>query len=939
MPEIGGCANRPRLYGFKSALGFAAVLALAGCSMTQQQVATVCGSIGAACRLVQGKDAAQLPFETADFRLSLQTSSQTLVSLQPKSSTDDFDFAPSNRFFSRLGDGAYRLGDIDLRLRQAGTGNWRDYSSAFKRVPVLPLVPTGNQLASANISASMGEGFPLQVVRTWAVDGGKLVLSFRLSNPGPDAIEIGGLGLPMIFDNILDDRDLDQAHQQASFYDPYVGEDAGYLQVTRLNGAGPVLLVLPEKNTPFELYKPILDEKDAAGRSKIYNDPQARDTTFEGFYDWMVAAKGFADTEWKGVEQWNRPTSITLQPGESRDIGVRFVLAPNQQGIEATLIANQRPVAVGLPGYVVPTDMPAQLFLHAAEGVKRIEVYPQQAMTISEGVPAGRGWIRYAVTGKVPGRARLAISYDDGSVQTVHYLVTRPQADAVKSLGHFLTTRQWYDDPGDAFGRSPSVMSYDREAGRIVTEDGRVWIAGLSDEGGAGSWLAAFMKQLDNPDPAEVAKLETFAATVLWGRLQVADGANKYGVRNSLFYYDEAAFPGTYDKQFDWTTWAAWNKERAYGTGRSFNYPHVAAAWWTLYRLARFHDGLATRESWQTYLTRAAETVTAMVNQAPRYVPFGQMEGDVFIDIIADLRREGRDADAARLEMLMKKRADRWKKLAYPFGSEMPWDSTGQEEVYAWMRHFGHDAEAESTKKVILAYDPAIPHWGYNGSARRFWDFQYAGKQQRIERQLHHYGSSINALPLFDAYRRDPTDFYLLRVAYGGLMGSLTNIDSEGFGSAAFHSFPDAMTFDAYSGDYGTGFLGHAYAAASYLVEHPQFGWIGFGGDVSFSGSVVSLTPKDSARARVFIAPAGLWITTRAGKISHVRFDRSNGAVEVVFGPAEPHAPKAYFAVETTVRGAGRYSVAQKIEVDRGLHVVDLRDGTTTVRLTPAASR
>ncbi len=37
-------------------------------------------------------------------------------------------------------------------------------------------------------------------------------------------------------------------------------------------------------------------------------------------------------------------------------------------------------------------------------------------------------------------------------------------------------------------------------------------------------------------------------------------------------------------------------------------------------------------------------------------------------------------AQADDLEQKMRVRADRWKVEAYPFGSEMPWDSTGQEE-------------------------------------------------------------------------------------------------------------------------------------------------------------------------------------------------------------------------------------------------------------------
>ena len=34
----------------------------------------------------------------------------------------------------------------------------------------------------------------------------------------------------------------------------------------------------------------------------------------------------------------------------------------------------------------------------------------------------------------------------------------------------------------------------------------------------------------------------------------------------------------------------------------------------------------------------------------------------------------------------MRARAETWMKLAYPFGSEMPWDSTGQEEVSRVLR-------------------------------------------------------------------------------------------------------------------------------------------------------------------------------------------------------------------------------------------------------------
>lgn len=110
-------------------------------------------------------------------------------------------------------------------------------------------------------------------------------------------------------------------------------------------------------------------------------------------------------------------------------------------------------------------------------------------------------------------------------------------------MGRFLTTHQWLNDTADPFGRAPSVMSYDHDARALVTQDNRVWIAELNDEGGAGSFLAAAMKQAMQPQAEEVAKLEQFVDGVLWGRLQNAD----YTVRKSLFFYQPSLVPGFYN--------------------------------------------------------------------------------------------------------------------------------------------------------------------------------------------------------------------------------------------------------------------------------------------------------------------------------------------------------------------------------------------------------
>jgi len=515
--------------------------------------------------------------------------------------------------------------------------------------------------------------------------------------------------------------------------------------------------------------------------------------------------------------------------------------------------------------------------------------------------------------------------------------VTKPESEVVADMGHFLTPTDWFVDPNAPFHRRPSVMTYDREANKIVMQDSRAWIAGLGDEGGGGAWIAAIMKELVQPNKEEIDKLQQFIDGVVWGGLQYKDGERKYGVRKSLFYYQPGEMPpGYYRPDFDWSTWTSWSKKDSERVDRSYDYPHVAALYWVMYRLARNHQGLVTNHPWDWYLNQAYETSIAMPKYAADLGSFGQMEGTVFLQILADLKREGMNEKAADLEAKMHARTERWREQAYPFGSEMPWDSTGQEEVYDWTKYFGYGDKADVTLNAILGYDPAIPHWGYNGSARRYWDFIFAGKDRRLERQLHHYGSSMNAIPLLAEYRDHPDDLYLLRVGYAGTVGTLTDIDQQGFPSAAFHSFPDMLKPDPITGDYGPNFFGHAWNTATYVINDPQFGWQAFGGNVKAEGATVWITPLDSARMRVYIAPFGLWLTLDAGTFEKIEVNAKGGEVQLGLSRANQFTPKALLRLEqpAKVGGTGMYRPVEKLRVERGAYVVPLTKDITMVKLT-----
>ena len=869
-----------------------------------------------------------LEFDTPDFKLKLVKSSQTLAALEPKG-TAGFDFSPADRLESRARDGYHHLGDINLRIKTEENEKWRDYSTASSRKPVKDMPAASPTLAEADLSPTMAADCPLTVTRRWLIQDGRLALRFDLKNNSTRPVEVGSLSMPMVFNNIITGRSLQQAHEICSFSDPYIGNDAGYLQVTRLNGKGPALLVVPEDQTPFEAWQPL-------------NEPTRPIQTFEGTFGWMVHSRAYVENEWRNAQPWNTATSTRIQPGKTRTYGVRFLRSDGIREIEKTLADSRHPVAVGIPGYVLPADIEGQLFLNSPRRISRLFVEPEGAISFKQKKPLRTGWQSFTLRSNGWGRARVTVLYEGGSTQTISYYLIKSSSQAVADLGRFLMTRQWYQDSADPFGRSPSVMSYDRETDKIVAQDSRVWIAGLGDEGGSGSWLAAAMKQFGQPDKEELAKYEQFIDKVLWGGLQYKDGPNTYGVRKSLFFYSPQDVPSfKYEPSLNWTTWTSWKKTDSESIGRGYNYPHVVAAYWALYRTARNYEGLAIGHSWDWYLDQAYQTTRFAFSKNTNgrrrvgYVDLGLMGGTVFLTLLEDLKREGWHDKAMDLESLMKERAVKWSGDAYPFGSEMAWDSTGQEEVYAWCRYFGHDDKALVSLNSILGYMPTLPHWGYNGNARRYWDFLYAGKLTRIERQLHHYGSGLNAIPVLTHYRSNPNDYYLLRVGYGGLMGALSNIDREGFASVAFHSFPSTLKWDGYSGDYGPNFLGHALNTATYVIDHPDFGWQAFGGNVKADRERVRIRPADSFRMRAYIAPLGLWLTLDSGRLEEIELSLKNKSVRVGLNATASNNSTARLRLEqpAKVAGVGMYVPREQFNREREAYTIPLRRNVRWVEL------
>jgi len=98
---------------------------------------------------------------------------------------------------------------------------------------------------------------------------------------------------------------------------------------------------------------------------------------------------------------------------------------------------------------------------------------------------------------------------------------------------------------------------------------------------------------------------------------------------------------------------------------------------------------------------------------------------------------------------------------------------------------------------------------------------------------------------------------------------------------------------------------------------------------------VVTVTPLDSMRQRVYIAPLGLWLTLDSGMFSSVEIDKKKGRVRIWLSPFTGNVKMARLRIEHpgNVPGIGKFGLKNGSTIERGAHVIGLGNGTTVLDL------
>ena len=486
--------------------------------------------------------------------------------------------------------------------KHSGYERWTQYSSAAgggTAVTPLPLRP--HEIAAVDLGPALAMGAagaaPARVVRRLAVDPGRgdLLLRFEVQNPAQGNLELAAFGTSMVFDQIFTGRSLVQVAEESSFTDPCISLRAGYVTVVSTTGRGPVLLLLPEPDAGAP-------QPGIQAWRMLTEDPTPRSVTFEGFYELMELSSAWAAQEWRGVLPWNPATALTLPPNGSATFAYRITTAPSVDAVEETLLELGRPVVSANNGYVI--SMPSQSGTAAVRVRRRcpgaacrrvvnasLTGGAPLALCVATGSSAVPGvqactaaaarWLPTADETAVElrlispgtglqGRARLEVLFGDGTSAVIQLFLQADAPAVVQSHADFLRVHQFRDAHDDAFHRTAALMNWDRDRGAQILQEARAWIAGLSDECGAGPGVYLASKVLFAPHESEVQLLDRYVHSVLWGsEASRAAGwtvqSNNYGVRASMF------FSGL--EHFNYTVEPCWDEARSKTLWRSYNYP------------------------------------------------------------------------------------------------------------------------------------------------------------------------------------------------------------------------------------------------------------------------------------------------------------------------------------------------------------------------------
>lgn len=637
------------------------------------------------------------------------------------------------------------------------------------------------------------EGTPESV--TWdasaQMQGETLALTSRVRNTGGAPVTLRYIRLALPMDQCFRENDVFKYEQNVLRHTGLIGCSA-YLYWQKPGGRPPLYLMVAQGDT--EVNRFFVDER--YGKDSM-------NAAFEGLY---------------ALEMTDAPR--TLAPGEEICYAFRLGVIEKEAQLHDALVALGGLGADALPGMAVQRGEKLRVHLDSQREIRRVYF----ADGCAEVQDCCGGW--YESTGAGSGEKKLTVAYADGGYSRLKFFVIDPVADIIRDHARHIARNQFETDPADPCYHG--ILAWN------MTDRCRVnrahnpfdnWMAGGSDEIGLVSGLFLSEKNVYWPAEEEIRVLGLHVQDFIEERLTEQPGDR---VHRMVPWFE----------MFE--PWAGYGADDVW---RAFNYVHVANICFNMYRIAKAGAYPFLKEA-RHYLRRACDYAQAMFNYwmfpegegARKYGNMGEM--NLPLRYIPALRAEGMDERADQLEGLLLEKARYFSTREYPFGSEMAFDTTAYEAVYAYAKLIGDERITRRAIAASLANRARTPVWhkygvDVRGGGDSCWNVSYM--------------TQLGVWPVVDSLLEGSlTDPEAAMMAHAATLGGFTMYNSGGcWDDAPINRHAswwvmndrlnqgnrpdDGRIRRKMSGEVGLGYFGALYAACAMLLEHPRLGQIALG--------------------------------------------------------------------------------------------------------------
>lgn len=781
------------------------------------------------------------------------------------------------------------FGDLTFRYRLNG-GEWIDNVTSLSD-DVRSVTQDGTQITVSYLSNSANTyGIKnMQLTEKYTLNSNYMQWDITVKNTSGQTMEIGDLGLPLNFNQHWNSTQ-DVSYTQRVVRHSFVGKHGSYIVWERPNGEGPFLIMFPINGTSLEF-------KDKCRRNE---GPFAMDEPrFEGLTTYFINSLWVSQNR---AGAYLPATSTVLSNGASKTFSFKFRWCTNEAAVQDILYQEGLIDVSVAPGMTTTADLPVKLDLHTKKTINSITAqYPSETSITRTG--GSNDHNIYTISFSHLGQNNITVNYGNNETTVLQFYVIEPLETLINNRAQFIVNKQ--QENNSSKGWYKAFMQWDMLNKRTVTREtwnpSGEWIdwhTGGSDDLGYAGPVFLSEKNIYNPVQSEIKALEDYLRYFIWGKMQRTDTFEVYRF------------------------WNGSNPNNT-GTWRSYNYMHLANIYFNMYRISKLH-GMTSYLSKNDYLLRAYNTLMAMYTynmDGDGGNKWGMMGESSMPMILQALQDEGFTNQYNNLRAKYQAKVNYMTGTAYPFGSEMPYDTTGYESAYTAAVYSNNTTVLERIKKATVATRGSQPLWYFYGTDLRWMGESWWNVS---------YETQLGGMLLQDYCKRYPSSTQeLLRLAYGSYMAGFANINSGQISSDPANKYASSWVYQSEKGasEYSTvptmsntngwwswtgeadlGLLGGLKMAASDVVNDPIFGLIGYGCTVSQSGTNHTVVPKDGIRQRINMFNLGIWMELEQDKFTSATISSNKNSVAFTLENRKSVAHSTKVSVEGL--NPGTYNVA-----------------------------